>query len=78
MHKDKPPGMFDFGQRSIRYLVVFWSTAGFLLSLLIHLGMLVWRVDFGPTQPKSEEALERTTAPVRPATSPPSAAAVRY
>ena len=36
MHKDKPPGLFDFAERSIRYLVGFWFTAGLILSLLVH------------------------------------------
>jgi len=78
MHKDKPPGIFAFGERSIRYLVGFWLTTGFLLSLVVHVSMLVWRVDAGRGGPHPEDTLETATAPVRKATAPPVAPSVRY
>ncbi|PZR75152.1 MAG: hypothetical protein DLM73_06070 [Chthoniobacterales bacterium] len=77
MHKDKPPGMFDFAERSIRYLIGFWLAAGFLLSLVVHVGMLVWRVD-SRRGPERAETLESKTAPMRKPTSPPTAPDVRY
>jgi hypothetical protein len=83
MHKDKPPGPFDFAERSIRYLVGFWLTTGFVLSILVHTGMLVWRADAKrPGSKPDPAALEAATAARRAAdskTSPPEApAAVQY
>lgn len=82
MHKDKPPGLFDFAERSIRYLVGFWVTAGLILSILVHTTMLVWQADArGPSKP-NPEALEAATKARRDAaskTAPPEPpAAVRY
>ena len=71
MHKDKPPGPFDFAERSIRYLVGFWLIAGLALSLLVHTGMLIWRADdLGPSKP-NPEALETATAAQRAAAGKP-------
>jgi hypothetical protein len=83
VHKDKPPGPFDFADRSIRYLVGFWVGAGLLLSLLVHTGMLVWRADAkDPGAKPNPEALEKATAAQRAAAgkSPPPEPppAVRY
>jgi hypothetical protein len=83
MHKDKPPGLLDFADRSIRYLVGFWLTTGFVLSVLVHTGMLVWRADAKePGSKPNPAALEAATAARRAAaskSSPPDApAAVRY
>jgi hypothetical protein len=83
MHRDKPPGPFDFAERSIRYLVGFWVTTGLVLSILVHTAMLVWRADRkGPASKPNPEALEAATVAARAAaskSSPPEApAAVRY
>jgi len=83
MHKDRPPGPFDFAERSIRYLVGFWLATGLVLSILVHTGMLVWQADGkGPASKPNPEALEAATAARRAAaskSSPPEApAAVRY
>ncbi len=81
VHKDKRPGVFDFAERSIRYLVGFWFTAGLALSILVHTGMLVWRADDkGPGAKRNPEALEAKTTARKPAsaTTPPPSAAVRY
>jgi hypothetical protein len=83
MHKDKPPGPFDFAERSIRYLVGFWVTAGLILSILVHTTMLVWRADRkNPDSKPNQEALEAATAARRAADSkapPPDAPpAVKY
>jgi hypothetical protein len=79
MHKDKPPGIFDFAQRSIRYLIGFWLVTGFLLSLVVHLSLLVWRGDSGrEAEVKSEENLERSTAPIRKNTPAPTDPSVKY
>jgi|GEM_PF-2309718 len=83
MHRDKPPGPFDFATRSIRYLIGFWLTTGLVLSVLVHTGMLVWRADAKtPGAKRNPEALEVATAAQRakagksPPPDPP--AAVRY
>ena len=81
MHKDKPPGLFDFAERSIRYLVGFWFTTGLVLSLLVHTGMLVWRTDLkGSGYKRSAEQLEAEANARKPAsaTTPPPTDAVRY
>jgi hypothetical protein len=77
MHKDKPPGIFDFAERSMRYLICFWLTAGLLLSFFVHTTLLIWRVD-AQKGPQPENSLETATAPVTKPTSPPTAPAVRY
>jgi len=81
MHKDRPPGIFDFAERSIRYLIGFWFTAGLILSLLVHTGMLVRRADArGSGAKENSETLEVKAASHRPAsaTTPPQSSAVRY
>jgi hypothetical protein len=83
MHRDKPPGLFDFAARSIRYLIGFSFTTGLVLSLLVHIGMLVWRANAKePDTKPNPEALEAATAAQRAAAgkSPPPdpPAAVRY
>ncbi len=82
MHKDKPPGPFDFAERSIRYLVGFWLTAGLVLSMFVHTGMLIWRSDSaGPNKPdpaklEAATAAQRAAAGKVPPPDPPPA--VRY
>jgi hypothetical protein len=81
MHKDKPPGLFDFAERSVRYLVGFWFTAGLILSLLVHTGMLVRRAD--ATEPgfkRNPDLLEAEATARKPAsaTMPPPTDAVKY
>jgi hypothetical protein len=81
MHKDKPPGPFDFAERSIRYLVGFWLTAGLALSILVHTGILIWRDNAkGPAPGQNPDALEAKALARKPAsaTTPAAAAAVRY
>lgn len=79
MHKDKPPGLFDFAERSIRYLVGFWFTAGLILSVIVHTGMLVWRAD-AKVLKQSPETLEVKASAHKPAsaTNPPAPDAVKY
>ena len=81
MHKDKPPGPFDFAERSIRYLVGFWFTSGLVLSILVHTTLLVWRADAkGSDFKRNPEQLEAEAAARKPAsaTTPPPTEAVRY
>ena len=83
MHKDRPPGLFDFATRSVRYLVGFWFITGLFVSIFVHTGILIWRADSdGPHAGPNQEALEAATAAQRakagksPPPDPP--AAVRY
>ncbi len=83
MHKDLPPGPFDFAERSVRYLVGFWLLTGFILSILVRTSMIVWRADANvPHAGPNQEALEEATAAQRAArgkTPPPDPPApVRY
>jgi hypothetical protein len=80
MHKDRPPGLFDFAERSIRYLVGFWFTTGLILSILVHTGMLVWRADAKGSGKQDSDSLEIKAASHKPAsaTTPPPVDSVRY
>jgi hypothetical protein len=83
MHKDKPPGIFDFAERSIRHLIGFWLITGFILSILVQGGLLLWRADRKEPSgaDSATEALEaKTDAHRTPPTtsSPASTASVRY
>jgi hypothetical protein len=81
MHKDRPPGLFDFAERSIRYLVGFWFTTGLVLSIIAHTGLLVWRADAkGMGGRQNAEALEVKAASHKPpsATTPPPTDSVKY
>jgi hypothetical protein len=81
MHKDKPPGLFDFAERSVRYLVGFWFAAGLVLSLIVHTGILITRADAkGSGAKETPETLEAKAISHRPAGAPtqPPTSAVRY
>ena len=83
MHKDRPPGLFDFAQRSMRYLIGFWFMTGLLLSAFVNTGIMIWRADSnGPHAKPNQDALEAAAAAQRAAAgkSPPPdpPAAVRY
>jgi hypothetical protein len=80
MHKDKPPGLFDFAERSIRYLIAFWFIAGLSLSILVRTGILIRRDDKGDAARRNPEALEAEAMARKPgtATTPPPTEAVRY
>jgi hypothetical protein len=79
MHKDKPPGLFDFAERSIRYLVAFWFVAGLSLSILVRTGILIKRDDKGSAT-RNPDALEAEAMARKPAsaTTPPPTDAVRF
>ncbi|HKP03341.1 MAG TPA: hypothetical protein VJU77_08240 [Chthoniobacterales bacterium] len=36
MHKDKPPGIFDLTERSMRYAAGFSFVVGFVLSVIVR------------------------------------------
>jgi hypothetical protein len=80
MHKDRPPGFFDFAERSVRYLVGFWFTTGLVLSVIAHTGILVWRDNAKPGPERNPDALEAAANARKPASAktPPPSAVVRY
>ena len=41
MHKDKPPGIFDLSERSMRYAAGFFFVVGFLISVLVRVAMVL-------------------------------------
>jgi hypothetical protein len=51
MHKDKPPGIFDLGERSMRYAAGFCFVVGFFVSIIIRIGVLLARGHFSQTAP---------------------------
>jgi hypothetical protein len=53
MHKDKPPGIFDLGDRSMRYAAGFCFVVGFLVSVLVRIGVLLARQHFSQATPWS-------------------------
>lgn len=79
MHKDKPPGLFDFAERSIRYLIGFWFVAGLSLSILVRTGILIRRDDKRDAS-RNPDRLEAEAMARRPATAstPPQVEAVRF
>ncbi|MEY2558667.1 MAG: hypothetical protein QOE34_2092 [Verrucomicrobiota bacterium] len=83
MHRDKPPGLFDFADQPIRHLVGFWLTTGFILSILVHIGMLVWRSDVkaSPRVDDGLDAVEKAAVDQRPpsaSATPAPSVAVHY
>lgn len=83
MHKDTPPGIFDFPRRSVTHGVGVGLIVGILLSAVAHLGLLIWRADANGTEPPraGAEAAARVmskhkTPPTNPTPGP--SAAVDY
>jgi len=80
VHKERPPGLFDFSERSVQYFIGFWLAAGLVLSVIVHTGLLVWR-DFRRESPeRNPTSLEASALSHKPASAktPPPAEAVRY
>ncbi len=53
MHKDKPPGIFDLTERSMRYAAGFCFVVGFLVSVVVRIGVLLAREHFSQQSPWS-------------------------
>jgi hypothetical protein len=53
MHKDKPPGIFDLGERSMRYAAGFCFVVGFLVSVLVRIGVALAGEHFSQATPWS-------------------------
>ncbi len=75
------PGFSILPSDQVRYLVGFWFTAGLVLSLFVHTGMLIRRADAkDPGYKRNPDLLEAESIARKPATAttPPETAAVRY
>lgn len=53
MHKDKPPGIFDLSERSMRYAAGFCFVVGFLASVIVRIGVALAREHFSQVAPWS-------------------------
>jgi hypothetical protein len=53
MHKDKPPGIFDLSERSMRYAAGFCFLVGFLVSVIVRIGVVLAREHFSQAAPWS-------------------------
>jgi hypothetical protein len=43
MHKDKPPGIFDLSERSMRYAAGFCFVVGFVVSVIVRVAIVLAR-----------------------------------
>ena len=82
MHRDPPPGIFDFARRSLSYTIGLGLLTGFLLSIFVYGAVLIWRADRGvaDTPKASAGTIEAATMAVRSraAATPAPTAALRY
>jgi len=63
MHKDKPPGLFEFAARPAAHAVTFGLTTGAVLSILAYIGMSLWGADpAARRRPPPRETLEEVTS----------------
>jgi hypothetical protein len=53
VHKDKPPGIFDLSERSMRYAAGFCFVAGFIVSVIARIGVVLAREHFSQSSPWS-------------------------
>lgn len=53
MHKDKPPGIFDLRERSLQYAALFSFIVGFVLSVVVRVGVVLAREHFSQPTPWS-------------------------
>jgi hypothetical protein len=53
VHKDKPPGIFDLSERSMRYAAGFCFVVGFLISVLARIGVVLAHEHFSQPTPWS-------------------------
>jgi hypothetical protein len=53
MHKDKPPGIFDLTERSMRYAAGFCFVVGFIVSVIVRIGVVLAHEHFSQPTPWS-------------------------
>ncbi len=63
MHKDKPPGLFEFAARPAAHAVTFGLATGAVLSILAYIGLSLWGADSAARgHPGTRETLEEATS----------------
>ncbi len=81
MHKNPPPGLFDFDRHSLRYTIVLGLITGFILSIFAYTGLFVLRVDKTASdapKPAAGKFEASVTARQKRVATPAPTAAVRY
>lgn len=81
MHKDKPPGIFEFTARPVRHAVAVGLATGVVASILTYIGTTLWGADASArSRPATgPESLEEAAAATHPNVATPTpSAAVRY
>ncbi len=82
MHKDPRPGLFDLGERSVRYTIGMGAITGLILSIFAQVGLLIWRSEpGGATRDKEDTSGLESSMTARRHSPPPAPAAtssVRY
>ena len=53
VHKDKPPGIFDLSERSLRYAAGFCFVVGFVISVIVRIGFVLAKDQFSKQTPWS-------------------------
>jgi len=53
VHKDKPPGIFDLSERSMRYAAGFCFVVGFIVSVIARIGVVLAKEHFYQATPWS-------------------------
>jgi len=53
VHKDKPPGIFNLSERSMRYAAGFCFVVGFVVSVIVRIGVVLAHEHFSQTTPWS-------------------------
>jgi hypothetical protein len=53
MHKDKPPGIFDLSERSMRYTAGFCFVVGLVISVIARIGVVLAHEHFSQAAPWS-------------------------
>ncbi len=67
VHKDKPPGPFEFASRSARHAVSFGLACGAVLSIVAYVALALWGADSAARSGASAPAqtLEQATSGAR-------------
>lgn len=72
MHKDKPPGLFDFPAHSAQHAIWVGLATGMVLSFLVHASLVITRPDpeGGRRGTAKRRVMSMPKNPKNPATTP--------
>jgi hypothetical protein len=67
MHKDKPPGVFEFTARPVQHAVTLGLATGVVLSILAYVCMILMGADASArhSAPAAPRSIEETTSLIR-------------